>query len=354
MLSEKNINDISSFFGRKALTECFIALYRYQLSLRPDTVVAIIGNAVGFGCRGERLRLCVARAGSDFLLKVSTQEGSFPFYEKDILSYMTLLVDVHMAYVTEPEKYLLSRRVKIEKRESLPEDTDWVLGRLENKEGARIFSLDDFNSLADWEYCSSFGNRKYIYTFPNGNKIECDSKSELRLIRYLVSKGLTQAIGGQNLRIKYDTAFRKGADYFPDIVMLTSGGRIAIAEVKPITAMSYHLNVEKYAALSAYCRERGYEYMMIDPSNGYKTFSEMKNMSIPKKISERINAYVAPLIGKTGTPIIESADVDAIHRPIAEECAREDFEIYLHAAVIQNGWYNKFKHGFMVYETPQK
>ena len=225
---------------------------------------------------------------------------------------------------------------------------------MKNRNRVRKFTLQEFNNLADWSYGVSFNKDVYIYTLPNGNQIECDSKSEVKLLDYLIDNKLTKAVGGQNLLIKYDSAFREDLFYYPDIVILTKDYHVAIIEVKPVTAMSYHKNVEKYEAMKAYCEENGYEYMMIDPDHDFMTYDELLKLRIPSNIKDRVNSYLIDLLGGRNYCLLEKDDINFLYNEFLDEYKKGEFEFYLHALVIQNGWYNKYTHGFMVYQRPTR
>lgn len=231
---------------------------------------------------------------------------------------------------------------------------DPVLAKLNNRTKAKVFSLAHFNALANWKVCKS--HREKIagtYKTKTGNLIDCDSKPELMLLEYLEKNNLVKAIGGQNLAVPYDSAFKSDKNYYVDFVVLKNDGHIALIEVKSIKAMSYHTNIEKYRGLKAYCEARGYEYMMIAPDHNYMTFDELANLKIPADLSRRVMSYVSDLIGEEGEILLEQVDVPVLYQDFYNKFSTQaEFELYLHALVIQKGWYNKFKNGFMVYEKP--
>ena len=233
---------------------------------------------------------------------------------------------------------------------------DPVLAKLNNRTKAKVFSIVHFNAIANWKVCKSHSDKKPIGTYrtKTGNLIDCDSKPELMLLEYLEKNNLVKAIGGQNLAVQYDTAFREGKDYYVDFVILTNDSHIAFIEVKNILAMSNHSNIEKYRGLKAYCETRGYEYMMIDPDYNYMTFDELSNLKVPTKLSNRIMSYLRDLIGEEESFLLENSDVQILYEEFENQfSSKKEFELYLHAFVIQKGWYNKSrKYGFLVYEKP--
>lgn len=375
-LTRTQIDEINEFFVESRLAECFIELYNHQLSLCGDIFFENRDKIIGFRCEGEHLRAYVGRAkDGSFFLKTKTALESIPFEAANAKKYKQLLTENNGKFENDIELYTLTvieppepkqKKKKAKSKAKKPTDTakkpsqksiekkNVVLSKLKNRQRARKFTEEEFYELADWTYCSSFNEDGYIYTLPNGNRIECDSKSELTILKYLVSKKLALAIGGQELCIKYDTAYRTGCDYFPDIVILTKDNHIAIIEVKPVTSMSYHINMEKYTALQEYCEQNGYEYMMVDPDHNYMTFEELQKTKVPSVITARVMSYLRNVIGKEGQCLLEKEDIPVLYEDFAEDYKKGEFELYLHALIIQKGWYNKFKHGFMVFETPQQ
>lgn len=350
---------IEAFFGNKALAQNFIEIFNHLHDYDNKIRFEERDSIIGFGREGEHLRAYIAKSRHGFLIKFKTLKDSIDFCEDNVedLKKQTLLN--HFFFNSEIEKYRLSpqpakvEKTKIKQSRKSKEKQNPVLAKLKNRNKARKFTVKEFNDLADWEYCRSFNDDGYIYTLPNGNQIECDSKSELALLDYLLSKKLAIEIGGQELCIPYDTAFRESVNYYPDLVILTKDYHIAIIEVKPIKAMSYHINIEKYNALKLYCEENGYEYMMVDPARDYMTFEELKNKHVPQDIVDRIDSYLVNFYG-TRKCLIEPDDIPILYEEFKDEYKKGEFELYLHALVIQRGWYNKYTNGFMVYEKPKR
>ena len=69
----------------------------------------------------------------------------------------------------------------------------------------RIFTLDEFNNLAYWKYCTSPSQGAHADKFitKSGNTIICDSKSECMMLEYLEDNCLVLELGGQNICIPY-------------------------------------------------------------------------------------------------------------------------------------------------------
>ncbi len=357
-LSTEDKKIINNFFNNKSLSNTFIKLYDYQVSICDDVEFVLRDKIIGFGRPGEHLRCYCSNTPSGFIIKIKIFEEPV-FFEKEKLDDYKLKITVNnLSFTLNPEKYTLLKnepapKTKKKSRKS-QEKKDPVLAKLKNRNRAKKFTLTEFNDLADWTYCDSFNEDGYIYILPNGNKIECDSKSEVTLLDYLTKHKIAQAIGGQNLLIEYESAFRSGLSYYPDIVILTKDNHIAVIEVKPVTAMSNHRNMEKYEALKEYCEENQYEYMMIDPDHDYMTYDDLLKLRIPSSITERINSYLDGILGGRNSCLLEKDDVNFLYDEFSDEYKKGEFELYLHALVIQNGWYNKFTHGFMVYQRPTR
>ena len=93
-----------------------------------------------------------------------------------------------------------------------------ILKKLNNKEGVRIFTQEEFDNLSDWSHGKSKSPRgaSAVYTTATGNVIECDSSYETMLLEHLESNNLVLEMGGQSLDIGYESAFRRRS-YYPDI-----------------------------------------------------------------------------------------------------------------------------------------
>ena len=232
----------------------------------------------------------------------------------------------------------------------------WFLSKFGNRAGAKTFTSDDFKSIADWKYGKTpSGNRSCRFRTSGGNVIECDSESEVRMLKYMERSGLFTDIGGQSLVIPYDSAFRFNLNYSPDIVALTKEGLILIAEVKPLIAMSYHMSIEKYSGLQEYCERNGFIYAMLDPENDYTTFEEFKVAEVPAAIKNLITPMEkkAVVSGKAYFHFGKE-NVDEWYKSVKHEYNRTEFELYIHVLIIQKGWFNTFDRGFNVYSRPVK
>ncbi len=236
---------------------------------------------------------------------------------------------------------------------SSPLYMDAVLMKLNNVSNAKEFTEKDFEALADWKSdVSQPGTTKAgVHVFANGDTVKYGSDSERIMLQYLDENNLVIRCGGQALQIKYDTVFAKGRTYIPDIVVLTKMHHIAIIEVKSSTAMSYHLNLEKYRALSEYCEKHGFEYMMIDPADDYKTIDEISEMGVLPELLEYFNRSTN---GPRGYRRFTDKMVDKWYRDFGSDLTKKEFNLQIHSLIIYYNWFNLFSNGFKVYSCPVK
>ena len=229
------------------------------------------------------------------------------------------------------------------------EETDPIMLKLQNRTESKEFTQEYFDSLADWKYGEAFIG-KYQYKTKSGNIIECDSKSEIKLLEYLENNKLVKDIGGQMLNIKYDSAFRTDLDYFPDIVALTRDNRIAVFEVKPATAMDNHKNMEKYQSLSLYCQKYGFMYAMIDPECNFSTFEEIRDMSVCSDLLNMFEEWNEEPNTKTRSyKSFDNDDVEEWYEMYGTGYTKKDFALQVHSLIMYYEWYNFYTHGFMAY-----
>lgn len=84
-------------------------------------------------------------------------------------------------------------------------------------------------------------------------------------------------------------------------------------------------------------------------------FDELPKLHVPISISSRISMYLRNLLGQEGEKLLEPSDVPILYKEFTDIYdTQEKFELYLHALVIQKGWYNKYTNGFMVYEKLER
>lgn len=228
-----------------------------------------------------------------------------------------------------------------------------VLKKLQNRKQAKTFTEEDFEKIADWDNSVSHagpGVPVYTYNLKNGQTIICNSKSELKLAKYLDVRDLFICCGTQSLCINYETAFSQKNKYYPDFVILTKEYHIAFIEVKALTAMSYHLNLEKYTALEEYCKKHGYEYMMVDPGKNYSTIDQLKRKKITKELEK---AFILQGRKKNNKDtLINKETVESWYKQFGGKQRKGIFNIQIHSLIIQKRWYNKYENGFLTYRQP--
>lgn len=231
---------------------------------------------------------------------------------------------------------------------------DIVLNKLNGTESAKTFTLEEYNRIADWSCCNSHAEEKPAGTFYSkfGKKIEYDSKSELLLLQYLEDNNLVLAVGGQSLCIKYDSAYRSDRNYYPDIIALTKDFHIAIFEVKAAGAMANHTNIEKYNALSAYCKSHGYLYAMIDPAENYITYEEFRDMPVCQHLIDTFAELAKQVEKRPSALLFDSNTVDRWYDEFGSGYTKKEFRLQVHSMIVYYDWYNKSKYSFKVYGNP--
>jgi len=233
-----------------------------------------------------------------------------------------------------------------------------ILSKLQNQADAKKYSIDDFNKLADWKagitYTGQKKPKKYITR--TGNVICFDSENEKKIIEYLDRLDMVQCFGGQALRIPYSSYFAKNLSYYPDIVAFTNDSHIAIIEVKSITAMDYHKNVEKYFALRRFSEEHGYEYMMVDPKSDYMTIDELANRYCYPDLEEDFKDIAAHASVDPKHPFIhiDQKEIDQWYKIYGIGNDRTEIDLMVHSLVLRYNWYNTFQNGFSIYSRPVK
>ena len=121
--------------------------------------------------------------------------------------------------------------------------------------------------------------------------LECDSFLESRFATVLAKVGYLTDMKAQTLEIPYISQQLSDRRYFPDFVIKDYKGRIAVLEMKNFDVACYHLNIDKYEHLSAYCREHGYGYAEIMKpydADEYVSIEELKNKPVNRQLEEFI------------------------------------------------------------------
>lgn len=235
--------------------------------------------------------------------------------------------------------------------------TDPIMAKLQNWDNARICSQEDFDGLADWSHGENHSAYRSArqYVTKKGNRIDCDSNGEYTMLQYLEENNLVLDLGGQALRILYDSAFRENLEYYPDIIALTRDHHIAVIEVKPATAMDYHKNIEKYYALRSYCSQNGFLYMMVDPQMNYMTFEEVRDMDVSTDLYSAFEEWDQTTVdGEVPLLTFNDGHVEEWYELWGNGYSKANFRLQVHSLVLYFEWYNCYKNGFLVYNRPVK
>ena len=233
---------------------------------------------------------------------------------------------------------------------------DKLLKGLQNKAGARVFSPSTFDAFVRW--ADTFPPHSYEgetyggYGF--GRHFVCDSQSEILLLSYIKTHGIARDCFSQKPPIPYSTAFSERRLYFPDFVLHTKEGHIALIECKPQMHMSNHLVLSKYRALAAYAKQYGFAYGMVDPDKNCATFESLAQMKIHQKVWEQF----ATFLNKPNPAPDDYFDESDLFRWYARcdgVVGREQFRLEIASLVIRYGLYNiRQRDAFLVFRTPVK
>lgn len=229
---------------------------------------------------------------------------------------------------------------------------DPLMVKLNNRANAKRFTSKQFNALANWSVCSAVDGTKKIGTYrtKTGNKIDYNSSYEPIMLEYLEEHNLVKEMGGQNLCIRYSSAFSSNKKYYPDIVALTTDNQIMIIEVKPAEHMSRHTNMEKYEGLVEYCEEHGYIYAMLDPTRDFMSYEDLRDMRVDPELCDIFDE----LVEESNDHIVsfDKYDVSEWFDNIKPDCTEKEFELMVHSLIIYYGWYNKSLYDFEVTSEP--
>lgn len=152
-------------------------------------------------------------------------------------------------------------------------------------------TLDELFPDVGKEYESAAANR-CVLRLPNGRELYCDSKLERRFLAYLFKSGFASDAKSEALELEYSSARMSGKKYYPDFVLKLHDGRVAVLEMKNLSAVGYHLNIAKYAALKQFCRENGYLYAEIakdEAAGRYVSAEELAAMPVDSALESEID-----------------------------------------------------------------
>ena len=114
---------------------------------------------------------------------------------------------------------------------------------------------------------------------------------EVKFATFAASTGIVSSIRGQNFILPYRKYWaKKESPYYPDFLLYTKQGYIAIIEMKSILGMCQDESIAKYEALASFCHQRGYLYAMID--RDCKTFDDYLDEEIDPAIEEAFDAII--------------------------------------------------------------
>ncbi|WP_030957847.1 TnsA endonuclease N-terminal domain-containing protein [Streptomyces sp. NRRL S-378] len=119
-----------------------------------------------------------------------------------------------------------------------------------------------------------------------GREVAYESDTELRVIQLLSFAPQVAYYQEQPLAISYWFAGRQRT-YYPDLLMATVDGQCILIEVKPVYEMAMAVNVAKYRAVEAFCRNRGWGLIATD---GNRTLSLLENRSVDPRVDTALTA----------------------------------------------------------------
>ncbi len=175
-------------------------------------------------------------------------------------------------------------------------------------------TLDELFPGAEKQYESAAKN-KCILRVSGGREIYCDSALERRFLKLLFEKGFITDARSEAIELEYASGRMDGKRYYPDFVLKLYDGRVAVVEMKNLSSMGYHLNLDKYECLAAFCKEQGYLYAEIAKDSltkKYVSAAQLKAMPA----NEELAAFVRGKIGENG--ICTGADLDAFGYGVRE------------------------------------
>lgn len=127
---------------------------------------------------------------------------------------------------------------------------------------AKVFSLGDFDSLA---LGHAMPTGDLVYEVDRGFPLILNDYAETAFLRLVTSSGYARSIRGQTMAIPYRKPWAQNASpYYPDFILYTYDGHIAIVEVKSILGMCQDENIAKFEYLLSFCRAKGYLCAFLD------------------------------------------------------------------------------------------
>lgn len=142
-------------------------------------------------------------------------------------------------------------------------------------------------------------------------KLYCDSFLESRFASYMAAAGYLADMKAQALELEYTSQAQSDRRYFPDFFIKDRKGRIAVIEMKNPETVTYHLNIDKYDALKAYCAQKGYGYAEITKiGNKYVSAEMLKARPIDRQLENFIVDTIETRGAATGDGAFTARDFD--------------------------------------------
>lgn len=175
-------------------------------------------------------------------------------------------------------------------------------------------TLDELFPDAAKDYDSGAKNRCIVKLLGEKEReIYCDSKLERRFVRYLAESGFISDLKSEALELTYHSSAGVTRKYYPDFVAKLSDGRVTVFEMKNLSSMGYHLNIDKYEALKAYCEENGYLYAEIakdERAGAYVSAERLKERGIDGALAKFVAARMEERERADGEGIFCRSDLE--------------------------------------------
>jgi hypothetical protein len=211
-----------------------------------------------------------------------------------------------------------------------------------NVDGAKTFTLEYLDSLADWDTIpEGIKDNEVKKTLPiDGVDVPFYSIPEYNTYIALRSKKLIKHFRVQSLKITHSTYQGKLKPYYPDFVFLTPEGYIAIVESKPIVDMSNFYNRCKYYALKLYCESMGFIYAMVD-----ENLVSLESI-LQHQVTNNITKAFDGILETTGQ--FSAGDLKFIFEKHKSSYKQIEIREILSRHIAQKNLLNKAKYGFEI------
>ena len=166
-------------------------------------------------------------------------------------------------------------------------------------------SLDELFPDINKDYESTAKNRYILKT--GKRELYCDSKLERRFLSYIFGKGFATDAKTEGLELTYSSRQMSGKHYYPDFILKLYDGTVAVVEMKNLSSVGNHLNIDKYEALKEFCTQNGYRYAEIAKDhviNRYVSAEDIKR----GPINDALYGYILDKVKENG--VCTTADLD--------------------------------------------